>query len=247
MVDLLLPNSRGEVSAIRQDLGVTTPCIIVPNAVNPETFSIGEVNGDMSEGNPSRAGVLYAGRFEPHKNQLEFIHAMLGSKLKTTLVGPPHRDHPRYYKACVSLAEKSGGRIRILPGIAHDKLPGLYRQAKVHALPSRFETTGLVSLEAALCGCNIVTTDRGYASEYFGKLAWYCDPYDRRSIRRAVENAHDASIRTYLPAHILTNFTWAHTAALTLKAYERVIYRPHRSSVAAADLLEANADQRVIY
>ena len=81
-------------------------------------------------------------------------------------------------------------RVQLQDSVEHAELAPLYRASKVHALPSWSETTGLVSLEAALCGCNIVTTDRGYTRDYFGDMAWYCDPYDNRSIRRAVEAAH---------------------------------------------------------
>ena len=68
-----------------------------------------------------------------------------------------------------------------------------------------------------------MTTDRGYTRDYFGDMAWYCDPYDNRSIRRAVEAAHAAPVCQKLRDHVLANFTWAHTAAETLKAYHRVL------------------------
>ena len=108
LADLLLPNSKAEELAIRRELGVTTPCHVVPNAVDPLSFNVDHYNGSIHE-NDSRTGVLYVGRFEPHKNQLEFIRAMLKSDLHALLVGPPHRDHPDYYSACQSLAASSRG------------------------------------------------------------------------------------------------------------------------------------------
>ena len=62
----------------------------------------------------------------------------------------------------------------------------LYRSARVHVLPSWFETTGLVSLEAGLCRCDVREHNRGHAREYLGDFAWYCDPADPASICSAV-------------------------------------------------------------
>lgn len=212
MADLLLPNSVAEAHAILAELEVTTPYFVVPNAVDHYRFRLPDVPAA-----DKRDHVLYAGRFEPHKNQLGLIEAMRGSDVPVVLVGPPHPDHGRYYEEC---KQKAGGNVSILPGVPHEELPPLYSRARVHAVPSWFETTGLVSLEAALCGCNIVTTARGYARDYFGDQAWYCDPADRASIRRAVEEAFQTPFRSGLRQHILGNFTWEHAAEATRQGYE---------------------------
>jgi glycosyltransferase involved in cell wall biosynthesis len=229
--DLLLPNSRSEAHAIQSELGVSTPFYVVPNSVDPAMFTPGE------PGASERTGALYAGRVEPHKNQLALIRAMRGSTVPTRIVGPAHRDHEAYLHACRSQAARTGGRVQVLPGVAHEQLAPLYRSARVHVLPSFFETTGLVSLEAALCGCNIVTTDRGYARDYFGDLAWYCDPDDPVSIRQAVEAAHAAPFRAELRQRVLANYTWEHTAQATAEAYRSVLLRAARRSGTEAPLV----------
>ena len=215
MSDLLLPNSQMEADAIQADLTTTTPYHVVPNAVDPTMF-----NPAATQGSIGRNHVLFVGRFEPHKNQLGLIEAMRGADIPTVLVGPPHPHHPAYYEHCKRQATKN---ITILPGVPQEKLAALYSAAKVHVLPSGFETTGLVSLEAALCGCNIVTTDRGYTREYFQDMAWYCDPYDPQSIRRAIEVAFHAPYKSDLRDHILSNYTWEHTAQATLAGYRMLI------------------------
>ena len=170
MADLLLPNSELEAQMIRSDLGATTPYHVVPNAA-PATF-MRSAKADIAE----RHHVLYAGRFEPHKNQLGLIEAMRGSNIPVVLVGPPHPDHAAYYAQCKIRATNN---ITILPGVPHEELAPLYCKARVHVLPSWLETTGLVSLEAALCGCNIVTRS-GLYPEYFRDMAWYCDPANHK-------------------------------------------------------------------
>lgn len=211
MADLLLPNSEGEGRALKKDLGVTTPVLVVPNAVDPGIVGEG--------GDDSRSGVLMVGRVEPHKNQLALIRACRSLGIDLTLVGPVHKDHTDYHAECRRHERPSGPCIRLLAPVSEESLQRLYRQSTVHALPSYFETTGLASLEAALAGCRIVTTARGYAREYFGEDADYCEPHDQTSISGALRAALARPAPRRLQERILTNFTWEHAAAATLRAY----------------------------
>ena len=221
MADLLLPNSRAEGETVRRELGVTTPYHVVPNAVDESRFTPGPAGA-------ARNTILYSGRFEPHKNQLGLIRALKNeSRWPVVLVGQPHPHHAAYYQQC---QREAPAHFQILDGVPQEELVPLYRAARVHVLPSWFETTGLVSLEAALCGCNVVTTDRGYARDYFGDLAWYCDPASPTSIRAAVQAAWDAPVNPALRTHVLNHFTWKHTAQATLEAFHKVLARPARGT-----------------
>lgn len=208
-VDLLLPNSQLEADQIVEDLGVTTQIRVVPNAADPSLFVDGSGWAD-------RQGVVYVGRLEPHKNQLRLIRALRGTGIPLTIVGGDHPHHPSYG---AEVRREAGGTVRVVGAIPHKELAAYYGMARVHAVPSGFETTGLVSLEAALCGCNIVTTEVGYAREYFEDMAWYCNPYDLKSIRAAVTAALSEPPQTRLREHILNRYTWEHTAAATAAAY----------------------------
>ena len=106
-------------------------------------------------------------------------------------------------------------------------------------LPSWFETTGLVSLEAALCGCNIVSTSQGYARDYFADFAWYCDPARSSSIRDAVEQAWASPPRPKLIDRVLANYTWEHTARESLRAYEMVLAAQAPRPTSAPEPVEA--------
>lgn len=228
MSELLLPNSALEARAIVDDLGVTTPTHVVPNSVDAGRFMLPQNEKD-------RSYVLCAGRFEPHKNQLGLIRAWKSGMPPLKLVGRPHPHHPAYYAKCQREARVKG--IEVLPGVEHDDLPALYHGARVHILPTWFETTGLVSLEAALCGCNIVSTSRGFAREYFEDMAWYCDPSQPETIRQAALQAWNAPPQHLLRERILNNYTWQHTASATLAGYrsvlERFSSRPDRARGAA--------------
>jgi glycosyltransferase involved in cell wall biosynthesis len=209
--DLLLPNAVGEGASLVADFGVTTPVFPVPNGVDPDSFSTpGPPFGD-------RELVLYVGRVEPHKNQLGLINALKGSGMSLVIAGHEHPDHADYVRACRRAGE---GWVEFKLSFAPDELADLYHRARVHVVPSWFETTGLVSLEAALSGCSIATTDRGYAGEYFDRYAWYLDPAATGSILQAVRSAWDNPPSPELRQRILDRYTWSHVAEATLAAYE---------------------------
>lgn len=110
--------------------------------------------------------------------------------------------------------------MRFVQPCSQQELVNLYRGAAVHVLPSWFETTGLVSLEAALSGCAVVTTDRGYARDYFGDLAHYCDPSDADSIRQAVQRALADGHQPELELLVRERYSWGAVARATVAAYE---------------------------
>lgn len=217
MADALLPNADGEARHIREDLGVLTETVVVPNAIDVDLFAPG-VDHDRPEGS-----VLCVGRIEPHKNQLGLIETLRGVPgITLTVVGPPHPHHAGYVERCRAAATDN---VAFLPGVDHEDLPSLYARHHTHVLASWYETTGLVSLEAAASGCTVVTTDRGHAPEYFLDDAYYCDPADASSIRTAVAQALASGPSSRLRERIAEQYTWAETARLTLEAYERVVHQ----------------------
>lgn len=213
--DLLLPNAAGEGESIRRDLGVSTPIVPVPNGVDP---GFARPSPPFAE----RGYVLFVGRIDPHKNQLGAIRALRPTGLPLVLAGDDHPHHADYARQCRA---EAGDTVTFTGPVPHDsaELAELYRGARVHLLPSWFETTGLVSLEAALAGCSVVTTSRGHAREYLGDLAWYCDPGAPRSIEEAVRNAWEAPPLPALRQRVLDRFTWDHVAEATVAAYRSLL------------------------
>jgi glycosyltransferase involved in cell wall biosynthesis len=214
--DLLLPNSQQEADTIQAELGVTTPASVVPNGINGSVFGQPPSSGERD------IDVLYVGRIEPHKNQLGLITALAERPLRVVIVGPPHPHHEAYFRRC---RDTAGPNTQFVSDTSQEDLVSFYQRAKVHALPSWFETTGLVSLEAAALGCNVVTTDRGYAREYFGSQAWYCDPAEPESIVAAITGALSAPPDPALRQQVLERYTWEAAAEATARAYELALSR----------------------
>ncbi|MEI8194432.1 MAG: hypothetical protein WCI73_00840 [Phycisphaerae bacterium] len=127
--DLLLPNSQSEADAVYRELGVSTPYHVAPNAVDPQSFTL------PAESVASRVGVVYVGRFEPHKNQLGLIQALRGSSIPVHILATKHPHHERYFQECQRQASRSRNMtITVAPGF--EQLRAAYQQARVHVLPS---------------------------------------------------------------------------------------------------------------
>lgn len=72
-------------------------------------------------------------------------------------------------------------------GVLDDgSLQQCFQKAKVFALPSLIEGVGLVALEAAALGCDIVITNRGGPKEYYGELAKVVDPEDISEVGESI-------------------------------------------------------------
>lgn len=208
LADVLLPNSAAEVELLAAHFelpALRAKAAVVPNAVDPPA----------ARAPVAREGVLCVGKLHPLKNQLGLIEALSGLECSLTLIGDDQR-HPDYVAACRAAAARHG-RCRLLGALPHAELAEHYARAEVHALVSFRETPGLVSLEAAVLGCAVVSTNRGSAGEYFGAEAELCDPSDPAAVRGAVERAL-ARPRRVSP-ELLARFTWRRAAEVTQLAY----------------------------
>lgn len=215
--NLLLPNSHSEYNRLVKKYHVATPYFKIPNAINTLIFAY-----DINPNEKFRNHVLCVGRIEGRKNQLNLIKALKGTNLFLTIIGKPSPNHMSYYNECVKLIEENDN-MQIIDHIDHKELASIFKAAKVHVLPSWFETTGLSSLEAAIMGCNIVVTPKGDTEEYFSDLAYYCQPDDILSIKNAVLKAYNEPSKDSLKQLILKNYVWEQTAEQTLKAYNTVL------------------------
>ena len=220
MTDIFLPNSESEINSIKKSFSLNSiNYLVVPNAVDVNEFSFEKINIDKGL-EEFKNCVLCVARIDRLKSQLNLVKAVKGLPLKLILIGKLQDNHLRYYKKIINEADSN---VLILDYISHDKLSQYFKIAKVHALPSWFETTGLSSLEAGVMECNLVISDKGYVRDYFREYAYYCKPDSVESIRDAILEAYNNPVNPQLKKHILKNFTWERAAEKTLKAYKEVL------------------------
>lgn len=211
---MILPNSESEYRRITQTYPCDVKYWIVPNGIDTSLFqrcASVKKNDNL---------VLCVARIEGVKNQLNLIKALNNTRFRLLLIGSYAPNQKAYYRECIKIA---GENIRFISHVPQRELVNYYQKAKVHILPSWFETTGLSSIEAGVMGCNIVITDKGDAKEYFGQNAFYCDPGDTESILKAVEKASDSPYNESLYRMITKRYTWQQAAIQTSKAYKKTI------------------------
>ena len=208
---MILPNSESEYRRVQQFYSSKVSYRVVPNGINPGLF---KYNPTIKK---DPLLVLCVARIEGIKNQLNLIKALNNSDFHLIIIGAQAPNQAAYYAECYCMAAQN---ISFIGQVPQAELVNYYQRAKVHILPSFFETTGLSSIEAAAMGCNIVITDRGDTREYFGNDAFYCDPIQPESILAAVEKASSARINENLQQKILRHYTWEQAAIQTLKAYK---------------------------
>lgn len=209
----LLPNSHNEYKRVVQAYGVEKPYTAIPNAADAELFQ-------FTDEQPERKGILCVARIEGRKNQLNLIRAVQDTGWQLTLIGRPSANQKKYVAQCIN---EAGENVTFIHHLTQPELRNYYLHAKVHVLPSWFETTGLSSLEAAAMGCNIVVGDKGDVREYFSDFAYYCNPESVESIREAISRALSNEPSAYFSRMIQENYNWDQTAKLTLQTYKRVL------------------------
>lgn len=211
---IVLPNSVGERKAMESLYQIKRPCVIVPNGINKKMFNNGTAFFK------DELLVICAARIEGIKNQLNLIKALNNTQFKLLLIGNASANQKAYYDQCKKMAASN---IVFTGRLSQKELSCYYRKAKVHVLPSWFETCGLSSLEAAAMGCNIVITDKGFTRDYFQKDAFYCDPQSPESIYNAVLAASKAKYSWNLKERIINEFTWTQASQKTLRAYQTIL------------------------
>lgn len=211
---VLLPNSLSENKYLFKIYPTNVPYIVVPNGIDSSLF---KPDGLIQR---ETHFVICVGRVEGRKNQLNLIKALNETEFTLLIIGNPAPNQQSYYHRCRQIASKN---IEFITWLPQHELRNYYQRAKVHILPSWFETCGLSSLEAAAMGCNIVVTEKGFTRDYFENDAFYCQPDDTKSIYTAVKNAAEKDSNEILQERIFKNYTWNKAALATLEAYKKVI------------------------
>ena len=211
---LLFSNSSMESQELASQYQVRADCISIPNGLDTELFTY-----DERQKKDDRL-VLCVARIEGIKNQLNLIKALNDTRYRLLIIGDHAPGHVDYYRECRKVA---GRNVEFIDHIPQPELVQYYQKAKVHILPSWFETCGLSSLEAGAMGCNIVITDKGYTREYYGDYAFYCDPANPSSILKAVDSAARSRWESGLRNKILTNYTWGRAAASIASGYDKIL------------------------
>lgn len=220
----LLPNGSGEARSLQRDFPFAARVREVPVG-----YELGAVSGpELFERTYGvRDFVFCVGRLESRKNQLMLLKALEDSELPVVLAAGGFSYQPEY-EAAIRNFKRKGATI-VLGRIESDMLASAYAACRVHVLPSWYELPGLVSLEAAAHGKNIVVTRTGTTADYVGDKAFYCAPWDEDSIRSAVTAAYYAPTPTGL-VEMAKRYTWDRAVDSVVNVYNEVTKKSERSA-----------------
>ena len=211
---MVLPNSLLEYRNLVDLYKVEPDYRVVYNGVDAELFK------DDNSIEKDAHLVLCVARIEGIKNQLNVIKALNNTAFKLFIIGSAAPNQINYFNKCRKFA---GSNIVFKGNISQKELIHYYRQAKIHILPSWFETCGLSTLEAGAMGCNVVISNKGYVREYYEDYPVYCDPASPASIYEAVQLASNKKFDENFRKKITTHYTWLKAAEKTAAAYKHVI------------------------
>jgi D-inositol-3-phosphate glycosyltransferase len=184
---------------------------------------------------PDAQIVLYVGRFAPLKGVDRLVAAVSAlrprfPKLQLLIVGG---DGPRAgsSRALTALAARLGiaDAVTFKGRIEHQDLPPYYSAADLLAMPSYYESFGLVVLEALACGTPVVATPVGVAPAVIregvtGTLVAGADPRDiAEGIARilgqpAVRRPDAASVRA-----AVQDYGWPRVARVVAEEYAQLL------------------------
>lgn len=172
--------------------------------------------------------VLQVGRIDEWKGQKRLLRALDGTDLEAVFVGPMTPVET------IEVAEKDSEFLEMVEErswahyigeLNHDDplLPSAYAAASVHALPSKAEILGLVTLEASAANCAAVSGRYGPIHDYLGDDIWYCDPVDVDSIRRAVTEAYEEGPASGVSKLIAEQYSWGRVADEIVSIYHELV------------------------
>ena len=221
LADTIVVASRTEAEMVRRHFALTrSRVMVVPYGLDAKFVKASP--GPFIERFGVRDFVLQVSRINRKKGQIRTIEAMSGMGLPLVIVGESSMDDPTYFARFLTVCDGKPW-VHYVGRLPEELLPSAYAAARVHVLPTLSETAGLVNLEAAAAGANVVTSDLPIIREYLGDVGFYCNPNDARSIRSAVGAAFGSERRASVRAAIIERFGWGTIVDQLMAVYEETL------------------------
>jgi len=214
-VKLFLARTNYEADYLRKGYGIEEKKI----AIIPLSYRNNSYNASIEK----EPFCLFTGTMtQPRKNVPRLIMAAKNYDFPLKLVG--NKGNAKSEMALKRMIGDSTN-IEILGFVSDDELISLYNRAKVFALPSINEGVGLVALEAAIHGCNIVITNLGGPKEYYEKgSVQLVNPYDIDDIGKAVIRAlKDNTSQPALRERIMQKYNVSSCVDILIQKYQELL------------------------
>jgi len=181
--DAILARSEHEAKSL---LAVGIPAHKAPIAKIPISKDW-NLNDNQVQSAPRNGAIFHLSHIsQPRKNVRSLVAIALRHGMPLRLAGSISDPEFRSWLDAI-IAEHN--TITYLGRISDDEMLEEMLSCSAFCLPSLFEGVGLVALDAALCGANLVVTDRGGTPEYFGKTTQIINPLNVSAMTTALQEA----------------------------------------------------------
>ena len=219
LADVVIATSKSELNMINGMMSYWNRQVkrfaIIPNVIELEELPS---NVPAWEKRPKQ--LIQIGRIETAKNQPRVLAAFRHIKRRypdamLILVGRSDGVLERKYE---SLFKQNG--VSVVGEVDFEVVSQIMINSRGHILPSFRDTPGLVSLEAATVGCNIVVSEGfGTPGDYFRDLALYVNPLSEVSIEGGMEQALSEPPDPRLQQLVCSFFTYEKVVPGLIKLY----------------------------
>lgn len=180
--DLTVANSKNTARELREIFGYEADGIVTPG-VDTDAFTPNRKPAFESED----TAILFVGRLIENKGIYDLLDALAKSSDDQTLhvVGRGQEDQVKERARELQIDDSV-----VFHGVVdHSNLPHYYSACDFLCNPSRYESFGMVNLEAMACGKPVISTDLEGTKEYFthGTTGLSVPPQDTEQLAQAIE------------------------------------------------------------
>lgn len=187
-------------------------------------------NKAMEKFNIKSPYIFYVGNAHPHKNVEGLIRAFgkLRKKYHNLSLVLSGNDHYFWQRVRKEFPQKG---IIYTGYVSDEELVSIYKNARCFVMPSLEEGFGIPLLEAMICGCPVVSSNKGSLPEVGGPPAGgavlYFDPLDINDMAEKIAQVlDDEGLRQKLVERGLSRckeFSWEKLAKETLEVYRQCV------------------------
>jgi D-inositol-3-phosphate glycosyltransferase len=208
---------------------------IIPCGVNMDLFKPVDKEIARKElGLDHQKVVLFVGRIEPLKGLEQLLIALNHIKsekppLLMIVGGDEYSQGQMQTLQRIAKEQHIEDRVTFVGCVAQDRLPLFYSAADICAIPSYYESFGMVALESLACGTPIVATNVGNMRHIIrrsemGRLAKDNSPHNLAGkILELLYQQKDDEQHIKIRRDRMTGFSWATIADRILQEYDRLL------------------------
>ena len=182
--------------------------------------------------------LLVVGRIQPQKGQintLKLFHKllMLVPDLNLNFVGGPSGNEGKeYLKTIEREIEQTGlkNKVRFLKSASQEQLINEYNKAKIVVHASKYETFGLIALEANACGVPVVSINQGPLKEIIenGQNGYIAESFEDENLILFCKNIiSDSEYQSKTQINCLNTakqYDWKNTVKQLKEIYQELIF-----------------------